>query len=793
MILATLETIAAWRKQLTVALRIALAYAIVGCTTLFGPNQIQQQVTYPAFSYLTATLIVSEATLGDALRGTWEAFIGTCLVIGPAILSLWLVGPGRFNPLLAALAVGLGSFGVALPKSTPLMSKRIAFGQLVIIFVGATIKGAKTDIVMHPCHVAASMGLGALASVLATALPFPHLAIYEVRKRCKFYAKNVVERLNIYTKAIVAGESSESLELAAEAKTLSESASRLLNIIQNYQDGVLWEKLHLRLLSPKYKHPAERLQEVEVSLRGMEMALAYGSQNPKDAEDQALKDELQTMAKQLTRKIDQIMASLQFTASTTQDPRPNDDSSEKKLLPLNICATPQHLSLSFFLFCMQHLDNQEFGISELNKNSMPENHGKNEKCRLVKIFSGWLPSHQSIIFAMKCSLSLGLAALLGLAYNKDRGYWSGLAIAVSFTTSRQAAFWGANARAQGTALGSIYGVVGHFICHKFSALELVCLLPWIIFTTFLRHSKMYGETGSISAVVAALLILGRSGYGTPTEFAISRTAEACIGLVCFILMEVILQPERAATLSKDQLSRCLGTLKDYLENIMVLRTGDGKPGPCPLPPLEEQKTRLESEINELKEFIEEAKVEPNFWFTPFDGEFYSTLQKSVSRMADLSSFMASAVESLSQELQKSGDSWKDHQEQISIDIERFNARICSTLKYLEEKTYTGPKLSEEEERQSETSEDLETGKPENGNKCRIQSPDDEEMENILCSFMEHMRDVTQSNRAAENAEVRNKTLLSLGCAGFCMRSLVAETREADKLIRELIRKEKSKY
>ncbi|GAB2272490.1 hypothetical protein Dimus_007314 [Dionaea muscipula] len=595
--------------------------------------------------------------------------------------------------------------------------------------------------------------------------------------------------MNLYMKAMVAEESSAVLELATEAKMMSESAAKLLHIIRKYQDGMFWEMPHLRLLRPDFKHPDERLQEVEVCLRGMEMALTTRTQKPKYAVDQELKDELHVMSRELTEKLEQMKNSLLFSSSKVRDQKADDDSSNKKFLPLNICNTQQHLSLAFFFFCTKHLNKESSSsTAEIDEKPMSkdtENH--NFRSRV----SSWLPSQCSLVFAIKCSLSLALAVLLGLIYNKSRGYWAGLAIAVSFVTGRQATFWGANARVQGTALGSIYGLIGYFICHRYGCLKLAFLLPWIVFTTFLRHSEMYGEAGSISAVVAALLVLGRAGYGTPTEFAISRTAEACIGLLCFILVEVILQPERAASLSKQQLSQCFGTINRFMEDIMAICTSHSKlESSTPASSVQEETAKLNTEINQLRVFIEEAKIEPNFWFTPFQGDSYTSLQKSITKIADLLSFMASAVELLNQEMQKSGDAWKDNQEQISIDIELFKNNISTSIKYLREATSADPTQHEEKDQQKVDSTDPEMGKRQTSSKYKIPIIDEEETENILSTFLQHTRDVTDSNRAAVNVEARNKMLLCLGCIGFCMGSLVTEVRGIEKIVLELVRKQK---
>ena len=174
------RTRAVWRVRLGSALRTILACTIVGCTTLYSPASVKHFLRYPAFSYVTTILIVSDATLGDALRGCWHALFATIQALLPSMLCLWVIGPARFTNELAALAVATNAFLVALPESTHLMCKRIAFGQIVIVYVGAAINGAKARAITHPIHVASGTALGVLASLLAMLLPYPHLAFYEV-------------------------------------------------------------------------------------------------------------------------------------------------------------------------------------------------------------------------------------------------------------------------------------------------------------------------------------------------------------------------------------------------------------------------------------------------------------------------------------------------------------------------------------------------------------------------------------------------------------------------------------
>lgn len=169
-----------WRARLGSALRTTLACTIVGCTSLYSPEPLRRYLEFPAFSYVTTILIVSDATLGDTLRGCWHVLIASLQVMILSLLSLQVIGPGNFTNRVAAVAVAACSFVVALPESTHLMTKRIAFGQLVIVYVSTVIHGVQAGVAMHPIHVACSTALGALASVLAMLFPYPRLAYYEV-------------------------------------------------------------------------------------------------------------------------------------------------------------------------------------------------------------------------------------------------------------------------------------------------------------------------------------------------------------------------------------------------------------------------------------------------------------------------------------------------------------------------------------------------------------------------------------------------------------------------------------
>ncbi|RHN46675.1 hypothetical protein MtrunA17_Chr7g0244781 [Medicago truncatula] len=108
--------------------------------------------------------VLSDGTLRDAVRGCWHVLLATIQVMIFSLISLQVIRPDNFSNCMAALAVATGAFVVALPKSTHLLTKRIAYGQLVIVYVRTVIHGPQEGVATHSIHVACSTALGAIAS-----------------------------------------------------------------------------------------------------------------------------------------------------------------------------------------------------------------------------------------------------------------------------------------------------------------------------------------------------------------------------------------------------------------------------------------------------------------------------------------------------------------------------------------------------------------------------------------------------------------------------------------------------
>ncbi|KAA3464871.1 FUSC_2 domain-containing protein [Gossypium australe] len=778
------NTQAPWRLRLGSALRTVLACSIVGCTTLYGPESVRHTITFPAFSYVTTILIVSDATLGDALRGCWHVLCASIQVILPSMLILRLIGPSRFNCGLAAVAVALSSFLIALPGSTHLTAKRIAFGQTVIIYVGAVIQGAKTGIIIHPIHVAASTALGAVASILAMMFPYPHLAYREVRKICRFYAENASNRFNLLVEAFCAKGDMAAHNLITDARLLSKAGAKLIGSIKDKHEGMLWEKPWLRFLKPKRSDPGEKLKEMDMPIRGMEWALTNCTSFPVKMMDEELVDVLQIEKKQIALKLEQAMRSVPFDAATTPDMK--GENTDRSLWTQKAISTNhEDLSSFFFLYCMELLQDGPACIlkngeeAKIQESSQPKKQGKS-RVKQMQSFR-----RENLLFAIKCSLSLGLAVLFGLIYNKENGYWSGLTIAISFVTERQATFMVANARAQGTAMGSVYGILCCFIFKKLTDLRFLLLLPWIIFTSFLRHSRMYGQAGGIAAVIGASLILGRKNYGTPSEFAIARTAEATIGLICFVAVEILFHPSRSATLAKTELSRTLRALQDCFK-VISLHT-DRKENLREL--MREKQKKLRYHVRELQNFIAEAELEPNFWFLPFHCGCYNKLLMSICKMTDLLHFTIHLIGFLSAASQMLGVTWEEIQEQIKNVLEHLVDKTGSLSKCLDKVLLV--KFLEEIEKQLQmesVSRDLELGKSPNADVSTRLGYEETSISEIGKSFLQYtIRVADKAERNEVEEMLKSQMVLCLSSLGYCLNDLKREATETEKEIAELLK------
>ncbi|XP_048225675.1 uncharacterized protein LOC8279583 isoform X2 [Ricinus communis] len=609
-----------------------------------------------------------------------------------------------------------------------------------------------------------------------------------VRKTCRLYVENASERLDLFMDSFTAQENQAATNLISQAKFLAETGTGHLQKIKDAHGGMLWEKPQIRFLKPKSMEPVEILEEVEILIKGMEMALTSCPVFPVSLMTDELREISMGMKGKIRLKLEQAKCVVLFDAATA--PESMEELSDKLLWTLKTGATTQEeLPAFFLLYCLELLqgdapisrclecsvrNTEEIEGEETSDVKNPAKGSLKSTCNgiMMKL------SSERWNFALKCSLSLGFAVLFGLIFNKENGYWSGLTIATSFIKGRQATFTAANARAQATALGSVYGVLCSFIFQRFVDYRFLLLFPWIIFSNFLKHSRMYGQAGGISAVIGALLILGRKNYGSPSEFAIARIVETFIGLICSVTVEILFQPARAATLAETQFIWSLRALQSCIEDIVLLAGQKSMSESVPLGLREKQKT-LKSHIDQMGKFIGDATLEPNFWFLPFQEAIYEKFLRSLRKMQDLILFAAYAVEILSGISEKLGLDWEELEEYIDIDLDHFQEKVKSSLICLEEVLCV--KSIAVFENKWQKSPDIESGKSD------IKGLDVESVLEIVSSFMENSKEVVSMANASKGEQrLKNQMIIYLSGLGFCISNLMRETIEIGKGVKELI-------
>ncbi|RRT57325.1 hypothetical protein B296_00047331 [Ensete ventricosum] len=722
-----------WRSRVGSALRTALALTMIGVATVYGPASLRSYVKFPAFSYVVAMLIVGEATLGDSLHGTASAFYGTLLGVLPAMLTLLLLPAQGFSIAGTTLMVSLSAFVVALPESTSLITKRIALGQIVIIYVAAFGQSAHSGhakAILHLAQVAASTALGVVASVIALLFPYPRLASCE----------------------IVSGRPQAALK---------------------------WERPPLSFFPTPSVEPSEQLQEIETPLKGMEMAIS--SVTAVHFSDHQFKRDMISLRNLINLRLiqDSYMDPCEIVDKTTLPPLP--------ALPHD----PNDLPSFFFLFCMFLLHNRSLAplFVEAGQESkiMPTTDQTENSCkeepgtRRIKI--PWYTSlrRERLVVALKCSLSLGLAVLFGLVYSKENGFWSGLTVAITMTPWREATFRLANVRAQGTAIGSVYGVLGALISQNLMELRFLVLLPWITFASFLQRSRMYGPAGGIAAMFSALVILGRRNYGSPSAFAIARLTETFIGFSCSAFVELLLQPVRASTLAKEQLSQSLKMLNECVESLV----------PCvgSMAPKEKEK-KLRVKVNALRKYVQEAETEPNFWFLPFPVACYKNLCASMTKMVDLLHFLAKSTALLTEYSHGLADVCDDIPDSIVEEqLVHLKKLICSSANCFAEALQVKSLARLEKEWKRKHTPDVETGKVEGLYVYGVMGADGEDCQKVIASFLQQANELMDRLDMSVDESLKNQLVLCLATVGFCMEGLMKETRELETQILELVQRE----
>ncbi|GLJ40915.1 hypothetical protein SUGI_0846450 [Cryptomeria japonica] len=542
--------------------------------------------------------------------------------------------------------------------------------------------------------------------------------------------------------------------------------------------------------------------------------------------------------------LDEVLTVLTQRAyhSNMQKPNPSNKSSDHETLSSD--AFGCYLPTFFFMFNLKRLCKEAIDVlcysdpsSEKLQQIVPMGNGKQETstlsqnnsdyCRLCALplttisinvdapqqgaqteaILQWLIRYfcqiyrDRMVVPLKCSLSLGLSVLTGILISSKHGFWGGIAVAISLSSSREATFKLGNVRVQGTVAGSIYGVIGSVLTEKYMVLGIVALIPWVVFTSFLRQSKMYGYAGGVSAVVSAVFILGRKTSPSPSVFAMERITETMVGIVCYMVVELILQPRRAATIARKELVLTLSHLQEYTTAIISAQITQQciHSLPAALSQFKDKENALKYHICQLRRSIEEAKTEPDFWFLPFPETIYSKLLGDVCKIGDLLHFSMRSYESIIESCSSSHISIEAIYDLIRDDLQEFGYRVSPPyqcfVQVLEVKSI--PKLIfHHHNHQHHTFADLESGSetqpaheehPHNSELRQISqsiADDEDAINSLLKSIKVLMADACLTGR--DVGGLNNDLIIALSSLAFCLDNMMKELKQVERDIHEIL-------
>ncbi|CAL4904680.1 unnamed protein product [Urochloa decumbens] len=772
-----------WRSCVASGLRAALACTIVGLVSLYAPAAVRRHITFPAFSYVVTVIIVTDATLGTALRGAVSALHATLMGAAPSVLALWLAHrTGAAQSVLATSAVvALTAFAVALPESVGPVAKRIALGQIIIIYVATFQRGEGFAPLVHPANVVVCTALGVTAALLAVLLPWPRLASREARDKSTAYKALAAERVRVMADAatiiITDGSSSAAAascsrqrrwQMAAcvsEAKRLASASTALLRRMSAIKEDVQWhspismmmndDNNKLCLIQEEHRHAGDimamMMDQIRLTLLAPNKQTTAGLCSSKPPRSLCLP--LQPQHNKLG-PFCLFLFSLYQLRGAAEGLLLVANNANKKIAPAATPAAQQEASI----------DEQPSSVQLEAADGQAEKKTANHYHPVAAATPTTTTKGNKLVAAAKCGFSLGLAVLLGLLFSNDHGFWSGLIVATTIATGRESTWVVAAARAHGTALGSVYAAVGCMLISQQRLLTMdlrfVALLPWMVLVALLKRSRTYGPAGGIAAALSGIIIMGRRYDEPPMAFTVSRLVETFIGIACAVMADILFQPRaRPSLMARDQLTRCITT--------MLLLANDDDAGR----ESQSQQVLASLALALLRRHAAEAASEPSYlWLPPFPGACYDDIQGSLGRMAQLLHLYHQARMAVVDD------------DRMAVQRRRFSSLVSTSLRHCLCMLMMPSSSPADHPHHNRLEDEASKQDIEAGNAITYCCYKEEEEEDHCEATMTHTRvvldDVDQAQEA-EDAEDRGLLVCCLGSMGLCMREIIREARRLE--------------
>ncbi|KAI5082733.1 hypothetical protein GOP47_0002476 [Adiantum capillus-veneris] len=316
----------------------------------------------------------------------------------------------------------------------------------------------------------------------------------------------------------------------------------------------------------------------------------------------------------------------------------------------------EHAQFAFFFFSIQKLVvEMKYKFESWNcpkpartKSVSPEPRCSKELCskRLYKraekkpLAQAWFKLDlQQLKSVFRLALTMAIAGFLGYSFNKKKGYWADITVAMGFRALLKGDVYKiASLRTLGISCGSIYGLLVARSTVPLRVLRYVALIPWVILTSFLRKSRIFAYGGGLSSFTAAVVILAseKSKDYSDQDFTVLRIVEALLGLASFVVVEILICPHRARSRVKPAMLIGIDKLQQFAGNILeACSYQEQSCANCWSDELRSEYQNLREMTSGLTQLVKEAAEEPQFWFEPFQEKIHLRVVEEERKVVEM--------------------------------------------------------------------------------------------------------------------------------------------------------------
>ncbi|EFJ06335.1 hypothetical protein SELMODRAFT_430800 [Selaginella moellendorffii] len=633
-----------WKSRLHSSARTGLACLIAAVLLEYAHGYVKW-TSFPVFSFVLSFVLLSECpSLEMVIRDSWSVILGAIQGLALGMLVINLFGP-TVSIWTSLLCIFWSSMVVAYPSFSSLLTKRIALTGVTHLHVVAYARQESMDRIFYPLKLGATMMLSVSCCLVALTFPVPKLASTKVKQQIVQSTRVISRAFDALLASFCTMERCGCHSLRFQSKSLVEAGSKLVSDIPRLECALFFK-------AKAFGTSGKRLDKLMLHLKAMEMAKVISI----DHATIVLLEDPFTRIREWSKLV------LMAPGGTGNDKLLEDGTdiigSLNEALEIAVGSfdtkdpsqLEAHFSCLFFvqnmrLFLAEARGALKGGTSKPARSMEDLKRVSGSQCQPCKgeidhindkrTISRWLLDlydREQFILALKISLAMVLGAFAGFMYDRSHTIWTTLIIGMGFNARRDASLRISDIRLHGVVLGTLYGYLVSFYTLRYPAMiSIVALAAWIVFTSFMKHSRLYGPLGNVSALIGAIFLVGHRKRVPLDRLAMLRMAETFLGIAAFVAVDYLILPRRnssamaraKATASADKIKRCTRAAVSACADCEDGSTMEGAERDAGLA------------VAELEALVEEMKMEPCGMHDLLEERAFTKIVRSQKRILGL--------------------------------------------------------------------------------------------------------------------------------------------------------------